>query len=206
MRNASGLAKFNSEQRAAGKGRMRRSSGPRKAAPQVSVDREAPRNDRPIASSPAAAAPTPRTDAATIWLNHEYGTEPFVSANFARQLERELAEWKEETERQKKLDCPWASPFRFCQTCAVNPCPIGLGDKTAAAPAVLKRNVVAQLGDKTGEPIEIDESAETVSQGEPTETEIFRRALQRIAITDDADCAHANDPEAMKRIAREALR
>ena len=27
-----------------------------------------------------------------------------------------------------------------------------------------------------------------------------------IAITDDADCAHAKDPEAMKKIARDALR
>lgn len=36
--------------------------------------------------------------------------------------------------------------------------------------------------------------------------ETMRRALQRIAITDDEDCAHARDAEAMKRIAREALR
>lgn len=38
------------------------------------------------------------------------------------------------------------------------------------------------------------------------ELERLRRALQRIAITDDEDCRHANDPKAMTRIAREALR
>lgn len=38
------------------------------------------------------------------------------------------------------------------------------------------------------------------------DSERFQRALQRIAITDDEDCAHAKDPEAMKRIARSALR
>jgi hypothetical protein len=32
------------------------------------------------------------------------------------------------------------------------------------------------------------------------------RALHRIAITDDEDCVHAKDPEAMKAIARSAVR
>lgn len=36
--------------------------------------------------------------------------------------------------------------------------------------------------------------------------ETMRTALRSIAIVDDADCAHASDPEAMKKIARDALR
>lgn len=36
--------------------------------------------------------------------------------------------------------------------------------------------------------------------------ETLRTALQHVAIMDDADCAHANNPEAMKKIARDALR
>lgn len=38
------------------------------------------------------------------------------------------------------------------------------------------------------------------------ENERLVSALHRIAITDDADCKHATDPEWMKRIARDALR
>jgi pSer/pThr/pTyr-binding forkhead associated (FHA) protein len=34
----------------------------------------------------------------------------------------------------------------------------------------------------------------------------YEAALHRIAITDDADCVHANDPKAMTCIAREALK
>lgn len=37
------------------------------------------------------------------------------------------------------------------------------------------------------------------------ENEAFRRALQRIAITDDEDCAHVDEAKVMTRIASRAL-
>ena len=52
-------------------------------------------------------------------------------------------------------------------------------------------------------------SAEQHNEGYPGiahDLETMRTALRKIAITDDADCAHAASPAVMTKIARDALR
>lgn len=50
------------------------------------------------------------------------------------------------------------------------------------------------------------ESLKATLADQEVETARYRRALQHIAILDDNDCHLANDPNALVKIARDALR
>lgn len=79
----------------------------------------------------------------------------------------------------------------------------------ASTAAEYRPNVTAKLLREAAKALRETPSETKTPEGYPGvahDFETMRTALQRIAITDDADCRHVRDPETMKKIARDALR